>query len=682
MLRVPLHRSLIVKLFALISLLLLGTISVNAWQNGSTFYAQLMLRIQEKTMQNARLTANSVDAVVESWLSQMIVITNGISGMPKSKYNDMIGTLISSNKEFITFELISAEAGDKLDVLATARSPYGEDDRYTGQRAADVHAKIRTISRKWMHGVVKRGAEVTVAVQNLTSEAGVPVLAIALPFAVKESNSKLWAVLTVWQTKLFAALSNGALESALIVDGEGNVVSGSDPKSLAQRKLDLDNPVLAEARRGNAAFGFKDWTNPQGEKVLGAYARIARYDLIALTSSDGKPAYDAVKLIVTKTLLWAALLLLAAMFVSFVAARSITENLRLLMDVTVKIAGGEFKSRAPVHSRDEVGLLAKAVNHMGAQIETLLETRVEMARLESELQTAKIVQEQFFPRDLPQDALLNITSFFQPASECGGDWWGHYKLSERYHMLCIADATGHGVPAALVTAMVFAASSILSRQIATREQIDGALGSFLREVNHTLCASGTGSHTMTLFVAMIDMETGILTYANGGHNFPLVVRKDASNPRNARHAKKGIRREMLQQMNSPLGIDPASTFGERTIQLDPGDKIFLYTDGLYECKNRAGDQWGKGRFLKAIEAAADMTAEEMKTAVVGAAYAHFAGEPADDDITVVCAELSRDWGAKAAVDELDLSGRGTAQRMTDLEEMADPAVEVKLPNAG
>ncbi len=651
---VPIHRSILFKLFALISLILIAALSANSWQNASSFYGQLFFRIQEKTMQNARMTANSVDTVVESWVSQIIVITNGISGMPKAKYNDMIGTLISSNKEFMTFELASAEDDGKLTTLATARSPYVEDERYGGKQAVDTQIKVRNLARKWMKTVAPRGNEIQVVVTNLTPDAGVPVLAIALPFNVKDSKERLWAVLTVWQTKLYAALGKGTMENAVVVDIDGGLISASDPKRLPIRSFDREHPVLLEVRKNTVPFGFKDWDNADGEKMLGAFARIPKYDLIAITESDGKPAYDAVRLIVVKTLLWAALLLLVATLLTWIASRGLTQNIRAVVNATVRIASGDFKSRAKISGNDEVSLLGRAVNHMGAQIESLLHERVEKARLETELATAKMVQEQFFPKLVVEDEFFRVKSYFQPASECGGDWWGHYRIGERLHLLVIADATGHGVPAALVTAMVFAGTSTVARQIAAAGSPEGSMSFLLTELNHTLCASGSTKHTMTCFACLIDMDTGRITYANGGHNFPLIVRRDLETQRDERRKKKGKRREMLQMLNNPLGIDPTSVYQEKTAQLDPGDKLFLYTDGLYECTDKNDVQWGKGKFLRLIEANADQPHEEFMIGIVKAAYNHFNGHPPNDDITVVVAEFSGEWAAKETVDDLDL----------------------------
>lgn len=645
--KVSLLKSLAFKLFAFISVVLLVTVGVNALQNAQNFYTQLLFRIQEKTMQNARQTANGADAIIESWVSQMIVITNGISGVPRDKYDEMIGTLTSANPDFLSFELLTHESG-KPEALARSETRYIKDERFGGVDPAKTLQKIEKHSAKWVREL-DQATTASFAVKNLMPEIGLPLLAVALPFNINGGTSKLFAILTVWQTKLYTTLARGSSEDVFIVDQKGAIISASDVKRLAQPMIEKSNQMMAEARRSKAPDGFRDW-DEKGVKLLGAFARIQKYKLIALTESDGSPAYEAMYQVLFRSMLWAILLVLVAMLLSFIASKGITHNLRTLMATTVKIASGDFKARALLKAPDEVGLLGLAVNHMGAQLEGLVAKKLELQRVESELQTAKFVQEKFFPKQQEDfGESFQIASFFQPASECGGDWWGHHKLAPHLHMVCIADATGHGVPAALVTAMVFAAASVLSRQLANQRPA-GLAKKLLEEMNQTLVASGAGVHTMTFFAAIFDLSTGDLYYSNAGHNFPLLVRADAEKHGkkrrgNTRGNKSGSAKtvEQLSITGTALGIDLTTKFEEKVAKFHAGDRVFFYTDGLYECANKAQEQWGKRKFLKSVEDHAKKPLEDMKQQVLEEAYHHFNGQPADDDITVVVTEIPPTW---------------------------------------
>lgn len=649
MLKVSFHRSLAFKLFVFISAMLLITIGANAWQNGRLFHTQLLLRIQEKTMQNARQTANSADAIIEAWVSQMIVITNSINDVPRSKYNGMIQTLTAANPDFLMFELVAGDSPKTIEAVASTTTKYPNDERFGGAKHDDVLKKIKWRNRAWVKELVARKDKPGFVIKNLMPEIGLPVVSLAIQFTINNGDGGgLWAVLSVWQTKLYGAIASPTGEAVVIIDEKGRIVSSSDVKILRKAKVDTQNPIVVEALRQKAPDGFRDWTDDGGDRVLGAFAKIKKFRLIALTESDGASAYQAVQLIVGRTMLWAGLLILVAMFLSFVASSGITKNLRTLMGTTVRIADGDFKARVEAGSTDEVGLLGHAVNHMAGQLGVLVNDRVEKARLESELQTAKLVQEKFFPKEGLDDDAFKLVSFFEPASECGGDWWGHNKIGDKLHLVCIADATGHGVPAALVTAMVFAAASMVARQLRNLTNKKGAAAWMLEEFNKTLWESGRGTHTMTFFAAILDLEKGTLTYANAGHNFPFLVRgKKGLEKGIGKGGKPPKVREPLSMVATPLGIEPESVYKEKTLPLHPGDKVFFYTDGLFECTNSAKDMWGKRRFLKQIEDASELGIEAFRDNVVNAAYQHFAGYPADDDITVVVIEYA-DAAAKAA----------------------------------
>ncbi len=635
--RLPIHRTLAFRLFAFISLLLFLSLGTNAWHNAKSFHSMLMLGIQDKTMQNARRTANGADAVIDSWVSQLIVITNGLSGVPRTRYEELIRGFASSNPEFVTVQLLVENKGKKRETLVAASFPNPEDERFMGQRADVVVKKLGAVSKAWLDESLKKHPQQPIFLGNMMPKVGLPLISVALPFPVKDSDQKLWALLTAWQTKLYGALSSGGVEQVLLLDGDGRVVSGSDVKLIAGNLKKLkSNPLVRDFKSDNTPFGFKQWRGPEGQTTLGAYARLPKFNLVAVTESDGQPAYEAVRRILMRSLLWAALLLLASVLFSYAAAASITSNLSNLMATTLKIAGGEFKARVAVKSRDEVGLLGQAVNHMGSQIDGLMADRLEKARLEAELQTAKIVQEAFFPKELVKEDHFRIASFFQPATECGGDWWGYYRLSPTHRLICIADATGHGVPAALVTAMVFAAASIMSRRLMEGSTDNYSPAELLSELNRTLCATVETKLTMTFFVAILDLGRGELHFSNAGHNFPMMIRKQPSDRR----------RFSLQSVNNPLGMYPDSTYTDAaTLPIYPGDRIFLYTDGLIECTDKAGQQWGRRRFQKTVDKFTDIPLDEFKEALVKTAYGHFAGQPADDDITVVIVEVDEHWQA-------------------------------------
>jgi len=612
--------------------------SISAWQSGRNVHSLLMVGIQERTMQNVRLSANGAGAILDSWLGQLVMLTSGISGMPKDKYETVLKNFVAANADFVAFDLYEASTRGVMKSSIHIVSPLTSDERFLGQLPAEVAAKLSGLEATWLSTLARQNGQGSLFTANFSPQIGLPVFTLALPFR-SGAGGKIWAVLTVWQTRLNAALLSGAAKAALLLDLDGNVLSASDASQIERQDVDVPTALVNAMHLTNTPFGFKLWLDSNGHRQFGAFSRIQRFNLVAITQADAEPAYRAASQIVQRSLLWSALVVLFAILLSYFSAGGITRSLRDLMATTLKIAQGDFKSRTTLKATDEVGLLGAAVNHMGDQLERLMVERVEKARLQGELQTAKIVQESFFPKERITSRDLEICAFFQPASECGGDWWGHYQLADHIHILCIADATGHGVPAALVTGMIFASASIVARRISIDEELATVPGQILSEFNRMLCDSGAGMHTTTFFVVLFDLRTGEMHYANAGHNLPLLIQSDS--PGQPRTAKE--RRRELISSGDPLGMHGDTTFATQTAHLRAGDRLVFYTDGLIECRNAAHKQWGKRLFFRAADACESLPLSEFKSTLVAAAFQHFGEQPLDDDVTVVLVEINRQW---------------------------------------
>jgi serine phosphatase RsbU (regulator of sigma subunit) len=265
--------------------------------------------------------------------------------------------------------------------------------------------------------------------------------------------------------------------------------------------------------------------------------------------------------------------------------------------------------------------------------------RLEKARQDAELKTAKMVQETFFPKQPAAQDRFRLSAFFQPASECGGDWWGRYSLSPQHELVCIADATGHGVSAALVTAMVFAATSIMARRFQEAQKGHYSPAILLNELNKTLCETSSSMLTMTFVAVVFDFEAGQMYFSNAGHPFPSLVRKGDTD-----------KKEFLRSSNNPLGIDLNSQFVDAApMPILAGDRVVFYTDGLLECRNKGDEQWGRRRFFKSLKDHASSTLDGFKDGLLHDAYQHFDGQPADDDVTVVVTEISDSYQSPAAL---------------------------------
>jgi serine phosphatase RsbU (regulator of sigma subunit) len=332
--------------------------------------------------------------------------------------------------------------------------------------------------------------------------------------------------------------------------------------------------------------------------------------------------------------------------VSYLSAGSITKNLRELVAATKRIASGDFGVRLQPASRDEVAALGHSVNNMASRIQTLMSTEVEKARFEKELETARMVQSTFFPKTDVSKTNLSVTGSYQPATECGGDLWGHYTVRENVELIFIADAMGHGAPAALVTAIAYAVCQSVSTMLQEKAPIDPSPAILLKRLNKIIYDAVAGKISMTFFAAIFDFNTGKITFANAGHNFPFILSPDKSDPRLGRSAKNmghptGAITLTLQ--GNPLGVEPDSEFKEKSIDLKAGDKLVFFTDGLIENSPKGHEPLGR-KLL--IETACQLGLENIdivRQQIQEKGASIFGTQNLSDDVTIVVAEINKTW---------------------------------------
>ena len=346
--------------------------------------------------------------------------------------------------------------------------------------------------------------------------------------------------------------------------------------------------------------------------------------------------------------LWGALILLLATMASFLAAGSVTKPLRELVRATKKIAAGDFTVQLRPQSNDEVAELGHSVNNMAHRIEHLMTAEVEKARFEKELETAKLVQSTFFPKKNIVGTNLSVTGSYQPATECGGDLWGHYHIREGVELVFIADAMGHGAPAALVTAIAYACcksvASILDEQVI----LNPSPAVLLRRLNTIILDAVDGKISMTFFAALFDFNSGEITYANAGHNFPFILTENKADPRLGIKSKSSRLESptsaiTLTLMGNPLGVQREGDYQEKTISMAAGDKIVFFTDGLIENTQHSKPPFSRKMLLESVCRNGDKEIEAIKENIFASGYKIFGQENLQDDVTVVVAQISKTW---------------------------------------
>jgi serine phosphatase RsbU (regulator of sigma subunit) len=254
------------------------------------------------------------------------------------------------------------------------------------------------------------------------------------------------------------------------------------------------------------------------------------------------------------------------------------------------------------------------------QEERLAQVERERERIEQELRVARSIQQASLPKEVPTLEGWQISPFYQPAREVGGDFYDFHLLSGGRLGLAVGDATGKGVPAALVM------STTCGMLRAVSQALDSSSpGEMLERVNEALVPSIPSNMFVTCFYAILDPKKGSLRYANAGHDVPYLHRNSAA--------------EELRARGMPLGLMPGMSYEEKEIVLDTGEAALFYSDGLVEAHDTQGEMFGFPR-LRALVAErgeerplGDLLLEELYS---------FVGEgwEQEDDITLLTLERS------------------------------------------
>ena len=284
------------------------------------------------------------------------------------------------------------------------------------------------------------------------------------------------------------------------------------------------------------------------------------------------------------------------------------------------ISLGPKRSEIP-YSETDIRLLQGVAWQTGMALEnsrllaSLAEEAAQRERLNLELEIAREVQERLFPQSYPAIRGIECAGYSRPARGVGGDYYDFLKLADGKLGLAIGDVSGKGIGAALLMASLQA--SLRSQVLSGPEN----LAVLMKNLNRLIYEASTSNRYATFFYAEYNPATHLVTYVNAGHNPPFVLR--------------GGTVLKLEEGGPVVGLLPGACYEQGTCQLQAGDVLLLYTDGINDALTTTEEEWGDDRFLAAAQANAGLDANAMIHAVFDAADV-FTGEAKQfDDMTLV-----------------------------------------------
>lgn len=369
--------------------------------------------------------------------------------------------------------------------------------------------------------------------------------------------------------------------------------------------------------------------NLDDQDVLYAYDYDSQANFAFVVYLEQAKAFEATNNLIDKSIYYGLFILGISMIFSVLLTRPLTSQLETLFGMTQDLAKGNFQKRVALKGHDEVGALSDSINDMASKIVGYMEEMKEKARLENEVAVAQLVQSSFSP------VIHNSSEIFghiEAASECGGDWWGYIDHGD-WRVTFIADATGHGVPAALLTATMNCCKTSLNFIIESKPEILSEPHEILRYMNQAVYGSGREIQ-VTCFVASLNKNTKELVYSNASHPPPLLFSGSQD------EFTKDSFQPLIEVNGARLGQSLDSTYRSARIELFQHATIFLYTDGLIEAENAESSRWGERRLLKSLCLYGKSSPQEIVSGVIQDFKKFTLDKPNSDDITVVAMKVN------------------------------------------
>ncbi len=321
---------------------------------------------------------------------------------------------------------------------------------------------------------------------------------------------------------------------------------------------------------------------------------------------------------------------LVALGIGVSLTRTITGAVHGLYDGTQRIMRGDFAHRIEVKGNDQLAALGHSFNRMTGNLERLLSVEKEQQKLQSELEIAREVQSQLYPKTVPTVEGLELVGHCHPARTVSGDYYDYLSLSGSRLAVAIGDVAGKGISAALLMATV--QSSLRTQITACLEAVSSGAGGnghkvtsahLVSQLNQQLYAFTSAEKFATFYFGVYDSGTGRLSYTNAGHPPPIVIRNGSV-----------IR---LETNGMVVGAFPFAEYGESTFDLEPGDLLACFTDGITEPENEYGEMFGEDRLAELLLRNASRRPAEILEEIYAAVRQWVSSPDAQDDMTMLLA---------------------------------------------
>ncbi|MCR5402527.1 MAG: SpoIIE family protein phosphatase [Butyrivibrio sp.] len=527
--------------------------------------------------------------------------------------------IIMQNSEEILAVYVSTESGIQI-------STDGDSDITANEDGSEVYFDY--FERPW-YKMAKEKNEISFTnVYEDTFKRGYMITCAA---PIYDAENKFAGVVCIdmlidnlYSTLVDFDVMEGEGDYAFLIDGNGYAVapeySGMNVKNDEKITDEISDKMLS----GESGVALSS------SSIYYAFAPIEGIDWTMCLHVPQKtvlaPVHDIDIMVQASIALLFFIFIFVAIFMTFMVRRfalSITEPLYALRQDANIISSGDLSHKAKVYYNDEVGDLAMSINNMAASlsdyVENLTAVTAEKERIGTELGVATQIQADMLPRifpPFPEKKEFDLYATMDPAKYVGGDFYDFFLIDDDHLCMVMADVSGKGVPAALF--MVIAKTLIKNRAT-----MGGTPSEILSYTNEQLCEGNDAELFVTVWIGILEISTGKGIAANAGHEHPVIMRA-------------GGDYELVKYRHSmAVATIPGIRFNEHEFELHPGDRLFVYTDGVPEATNADNVLFGDERMLEVLNSHKECTVKDILVEMKKSIDLFVGKAPQFDDITML-----------------------------------------------
>ena len=601
---------------------------------------------------SAERASAAIEANFDIWRTQLaglapLIRDESDERTPAAKLKPFFET----NRDFLLIEVLTTPGPQKLPFKETEFvTTTVVDNRLEDKSATKTFEALHDVVQRWLErDADKLQKPRGILVESFAKTSGLPIAMVAIRIDAGKDQESTWIVGGVWQTALVKGLAKSKFYDSVLVDGAGKILSSPNAADLTKRRRFINSKLLKTAQAAPTLAGVEPDYLADGKHRIGAFSRLPKYGMTVLTEADFEQAYQAVRHSRNNAALCALLLILIAAMAAYLATASQRFALARLRATMHQIGGGDWQATASEPGHDEFSTTGQALDQMASRLQNSVRGEIDQALAAQARETAEFLKSSIAPRLEPRAGPVAVTGFHQSATTYGGDFWGSYAIADGLEFIYVADVMGIGGFTAVATSMAHAVINSVVQLLKSGTLRDASPSQVLEHLNRVFFETTRGRLSMSCFAAFVDTNVGTLTFANAGHNFPLLIPANADDDRAGKIGR--LRAELaqslatvsLRQGGALIGLSATATFKTKTLPIRAGDRLLLYSNGLIKCSNPNGSVWGKHHLITQALKSAALPIEEMRDEILSQAFTYFANQPINDDVTLVLMEISKSW---------------------------------------